>query len=146
MDGTLFHNKVIRVKEKKNLNESFKSNYNSYNNINYLPYLNNKFINSFYTDIKFEEENSSYFNDDSTLSSQEKDQDLFPSKSSNFQKKTFCENIEIIENDDNFSLNSKIQESVNKLYEHEKSNKKIKEISSLILYYTNYNKYCDNFL
>ena len=146
MDGTLFHNKVIRVKEKKNLNESFKSNYNSYNNINYLPYLKNKFINSFYTDIKFEEENSSYFNDDSTLSSQEKDQDLFPSKSSNFQKKTFCENIEIIENDDNFSLNSKIQESVNKLYEHEKSNKKIKEISSLILYYTNYNKYCDNFL
>ena len=146
MDGTLFHNKVIRVKEKKNLNESFKSNYNSYNNINYLPYLNNKFINSFYTDIKFEEENSSYFNDDSTLSSQEKDQDLFPSKSSNFQKKTFCENIEIIENDDNFSLNSKIQESVNKLYEHEKSNKKIKEISSLILYYTNYNKYYDNIL
>ena len=146
MDGTLFHNKVIRVKEKKNLNESFKSNYNSYNNINYLPYLKNKFINSFYTDIKFEEENSSYFNDDSTLSSQEKDQDLFPLKSSNFQKKTFCENIEIIENDDNFSLNSKIQESVNKLYEHEKSNKKIKEISSLILYYTNYNKYCDNFL
>ena len=146
MDGTLFHNKVIRVKEKKNLNESFKSNYNSYNNINYLPYLKNKFINSFYTDIKFEEENSSYFNDDSTLSSQEKDQDLFPSKSSIFQKKTFCENIEIIENDDNFSLNSKIQESVNKLYEHEKSNKKIKEISSLILYYTNYNKYCDNFL
>ena len=96
MDGTLFHNKVIRVKEKKNLNESFKSNYNAYNNINYLPYLNNKFINSFYTDIKFEEENSSYFNDDSTLSSQEKDQDLFPSKSSNFQKKTFCENISII--------------------------------------------------
>ena len=53
----------------------------------------------------------------------------------------------MIENDDNFSLNSKIQESVNKLYEHEKSSKKIKEISSLILYYSNnYNNYYDNML
>ena len=148
MDGTLFHNKVIRVKEKKNLNESFKSNYNSYNNINYLPYLNNKFINSFYTDIKFEEENSSYFNDNSTLSSQEKDQDLFSSNSSNSQKKSFSENIEIIENDDHTTLNSKMIESVNKLYEHERSNKKVNEISNLILYYSsNYNKYNnDNYM
>ena len=148
MDGTLFHNKVIRVKEKTNSDETSKNNYNDYNNINYLPYLNNKFINSFYTDIKLEEENSSsYFNDESTFSSQEKDQDLFSSNSSNSYKKTFCENIEMIENDDNFSLNSKIQESVNKLYEHEIKNKKIKEISSLILYYsTNYNKYYDNIL
>jgi len=115
MDGTLFHNKVIRVKEKTNSDETSKNNYNDYNNINYLPYLNNKFINSFYTDIKLEEENSSsYFNDESTFSSQEKDQDLFSSNSSNSYKKTFCENIEMIENDDNFSLNSKIQESVNK--------------------------------
>ena len=148
MDGTLFHNKVIRVKEKTNSDETSKNNYNDYNNINYLTYLNNKFINSFYTDIKLEEENSSsYFNDESTFSSQEKDQDLFSSNSSNSYKKTFCENIEMIENDDNFSLNSKIQESVNKLYEHEIKNKKIKEISSLILYYsTNYNKYYDNIL
>ena len=51
----------------------------------------------------------------------------------------------MIENDENFSLNSKIQESVNKLYEHEKNNKKIKEISRLLLYYsTSYNKYYDN--
>jgi len=142
MDGTLFHNKVIRVKEKKNSDENLKIKYNAYNNVNYLSHLNNKFISSFYTDINLEEENSSYFNDDSTFSSQEKDQDLFSSNSSNFQKKTFCENIEMIENDNFFSLNLKIQESVNKLYEHEKNNKKINEISSLILYYSaNYNKY-----
>jgi RNA recognition motif-containing protein len=146
MDGTLFHNKIIRVKEKKNSDENLKGKYNPYNNINNFPYLNNKFICSFNTDIKLHEENSSYFNDDSTFSSQEKDQHLSSLNSSNFQKKTFCENIEMIENDDNFSLNSKIQESVNKLYEHEKKNKKIKEISSLILYYTNYNKYYDNIL
>ena len=145
MDGTLFHNKIIKVKEKKNSDESIKRKYNFANNINYFPYLNNKFISSFYTDIKLEKENSSYFNDDSTFSSQEKDQDLPSSNESNFQKKTFCKNIEMIENDDNFSLNSKIQESINKLYEHEKNNKKIKEISRLLLYYsTSYNKYYDN--
>ena len=140
MDGTLFHNKVIRVKEKKNSDDNLKGKYNAYNNINNFPYLNNIFISLFNTDIILEEENSSYFNDDSSFSSQEKDQDLPSLNSSNFQKKTFCENIEMIENDDNFSLNSKIQESVNKLYEHAKNNKKIKEISSLILYYsTSYN-------
>ena len=145
MDGTLFHNKIIKVKEKKNSDESIKRKYNFANNINYFPYLNNKFISSFYTNIKLEEENSSYFNDDSTFSSQEKNQDLPSSDESNFQKKSFCKNIEMIENDDNFSLNSKIQESVNKLYEHEKNNKKIKEISRLLLYYsTSYNKYYDN--
>jgi RNA recognition motif-containing protein len=145
MDGTLFHNKIIKVKEKKNSDESIKRKYNFANNINYFPYLNNKLISSFYTDIKLEEENSLYFNDDSTFPSQEKDQDLPSSNESNFQKKTFCKNIEMIENDDNFSLNSKIQESVNKLYEHEKNNKKIKEISRLLLYYsTSYNKYYDN--
>ena len=145
MDGTLFHNKIIKVKQKKNSDESIKRKYNFANNINYFPYLNNKLISSFYTDIKLEEENSLYFNDDSTFPSQEKDQDLPSSNESNFQKKTFCKNIEMIENDDNFSLNSKIQESVNKLYEHEKNNKKIKEISRLLLYYsTSYNKYYDN--
>ena len=145
MDGTLFHNKIIKVKEKKNSDESIKRKYNFANNINYFPYLNNKFISSFYTNIKLEEENSSYFNDDSTFSSQEKNQDLPSSNESNFQKKSFCKNIEMIENDENFSLNSKIQESVNKLYEHEKNNKKIKEISRLLLYYsTSYNKYYDN--
>ena len=145
MDGTLFHNKIIKVKEKKNSDESIKRKYNFANNINYFPYLNIKFISSFYTNIKLEEENSSYFNDDSTFSSQEKNQDLPSSNESNFQKKSFCKNIEMIENDENFSLNSKIQESVNKLYEHEKNNKKIKEISRLLLYYsTSYNKYYDN--
>lgn len=71
------------------MNESFKSNYNAYNNINYLPYLNNKFINSFYKDMSLEDENSSNFNDDSTFSGQEKDQDLFSSNSSNSQKDLF---------------------------------------------------------
>lgn len=147
MDGSLFHNKVIRVKEKKNHDESTKNIFNVYNNINFLPYLNNKFINSFYTDMKIEEENSSNFNDDSTFSGQEKDQDLFSSNSSSSQKKSFSENIEIIENDDHISLNSKAIESVNKLYEHERSNKKVNEISNLILYYSsNYNKYNDNFM
>ena len=145
MDGTLFHNKVIRVKEKKSPDESAKNNFNVYNNINFLPYLNNKFINSFYTDMKLEEENSSNFNDDSTFSGQEKDQDLFSSHSSNSQKRSFSENIEIIENDDHIALNSKAIDSVNKLYEHERSNKKVNEISNLILYYSsNYNKYNNN--
>jgi RNA recognition motif-containing protein len=148
MDGALFHNKVIRVKEKKSPDECTKNNFNLYNKLNFLPYLNNKFINSFYTDMNLEEENSSNFNDDSTFSGQEKDQDLFSSNSSNSQKKSFSENIEIIENDDHTTLNSKMIESVNKLYEHERSNKKISEISNLILYYSsNYNKYNnDNYM
>jgi len=147
MDGTLFHNKVIRVKEKKNSDESLKGKCNVYNNINFFPYLNIKFVSPFYSDIKLEEGNSSNFNDESTFSSQEKDYDLPSSNSRNFQIKNFCENIEMIENDDNFSLNSKIQESVNKLYEREKNNKKIEEISSPILYYsTKFNNYYDNML
>ena len=137
MDGTLFHNKIIKVKEKKFFDESLKSNYNTYNNINNLYYLHNKSLFSFITDIKLDEENSS----NSTFSNHEKDQDLFFSNS--FYKKNFLENIEMIESDDDFSLNSKIEESVNKLYEHEKKNKKIKEISLLILYYSSsHNKRC----
>jgi len=113
MNGSFFHNKKITVKEKTHVDIK------NYRNKNQK--------------LK-REKNLSPFSDESTFSSQ-KDQELFSSKSNNSQTNTFVENIELIEKDEASILNSKIQESINKLYNHEKLNKQIGEISSIILYY-----------
>ena len=138
MDGKLFHNKIMRVKEKTTVDE--KPN-NIFNRINYLPYIynrynnyNNNFFNSFYQS-KFEDENSFIYNEETTLSSQEKDQDSSSSYSSDWSRKTFSENIELLESDDHYALKEKMQESVDKMFEYYKINKKNNEISKAILYY-----------
>ena len=140
MDGQLFHNKIMRVKEKTIVDE--KPN-NMFNNINYLPYIynmynnyNNKFFNSYLQNSKFEDENSFIYNEESTFSSQENTQDLSSSNSSDFSsRKTFSENLELLESDDLFALNIKAQESVDKMFEYYKNNKKTNEMSKAILYY-----------
>ena len=137
MDGKIFNNKIIKVKEKKISDEKLNKNI-----INYLPYLYNKYnnykkkcFNSFYQNSKLEEENSFINNEETTLSSQEKDHDLSSSNSSDSNRKTFSENIELLESNDQFALNVKIQESVDKMFEYYKNNKKNNEMSKAILYY-----------
>jgi nucleolysin TIA-1/TIAR len=118
MNGTLFHNKIIKVKEK--------------------TYVDNKNDIKLYQNLKMEKENLLNFNNNSLFLSQQKDQNLLSTKSSNSQKNNIAKNIEIIERDEPLILNSKIQESINKLYQLEKNNKKMDEISSIILYYKSY--------
>ena len=139
MDGKIFHNKIIKVKEKTIVDE--KPNI-VFNNINFLPYIynkynnfNNQFFNSFYQNPKFEDENSFIYNEETTLSSHENANDLSSSCSSDWSRKTFSENIELLESDDHFTLNIKMQESVDKMFEYYKKNKKNNEISKAILYY-----------
>jgi len=177
MDGFIFHNKSIKVKErkKKNINGEEKkintknnnkkfsckindlninlinndtnldnNNYSQYFNINnccnYNYYNSNSFnmnqinqinniklnnISSFYSNVRREEE-SSFTDNESTFSSQEKAQDLSLSNSnsnSNFinqQKRIFINNLEILESDDQTELHKNIQESIDKMFEHYK--------------------------
>ena len=113
-----------------------------FNSINYLPYiyniynnLSNKFSNSFIQNPKFEDENSYIYNEETTLSSQEKDHDFSSSSSSDWSRKTFSENLDLLESDDYFALNVKMQESVDKMFEYYKKNKKNNEIYKEILYF-----------
>ena len=173
MDGFIFHNKAIKVKERKkkninveeintknnhknsnckindlninlinnntklnNNNQNFNinniCNYNYYNsshfNMNPINQIKNKKLNnisSFYSNHRREEE-SSFTDNESTFSSQEKVQDLSLSNSnsnSNFinqQKRIFINNLEILERDDEKELLKNIQESVDKMFEHYK--------------------------
>ena len=107
----------------------YKVNNNYYNNEKDL-YINQFNINnmaSFYHKIGGEEE---YFptDNESTFSSQEKEDLLSSSNSnsisSNNQKRKFSDSIELLESDDQKALNKKIQESVNKMFEHYKYNNK----------------------
>ena len=175
MDGFIFHNRAIKVKERKKKNINFEEkiiktknnnknsnckindlNINLINNYTYLD-NNNQFskinniynysfynsscinmdqinqinnvklnnISSFYSNIRKEEE-SSYTDNESTFSSQEKAQDLSlynSNSSSNFinqQKKIFINNLEILERDNQTELLKIIQESVDKMFEHYK--------------------------
>ena len=176
MDGYIFHNQAMRVKERNKKNEEEKNNnqikniiyrnnirinlndnnndskinlnkrknniknnkdlnmneYNNYykinnnnyyiNNINNLKQsqinLNN--ITSFYRKRRIEEDVSQ----ETTFSSQEKvkDQDLSSSNSNSsiHKSRKFSDNIELLESNDQNGLNKKIQESVDKMFEHYK--------------------------
>ena len=124
---------LFKKKNNKNnqliLNNNSNNYYYKLNNNNY--YINNnntKSINgnhininnisSFYPKRKYEENLSQ----ESTFSSQEKDQDLSSSNSysSIHQKRKFSDNIDLLESNDEKTLNKKIQESVDKLFEHYK--------------------------
>ena len=198
MDGFIFHNIAIKVKERKKKNEEknevknvviknnklinktnnmnkdsktniFKKknkinqlNINETNN-NYFYKINNNYnfnnqknpnssefslnnISAFYPKRRREEESSQ----ESTFSSQEKEQDLSSSNSNSsiYIKRKFSDNIDLLESDDQKGLNKKIQESVDKLFEHYKYYNKNSEskyiyifnlfiilVSKIIVYY-----------
>ena len=114
-------NNQLNIKENNN-NYYYKLNTNNYyiNNIKNFNgnHININNISSFYPKRKNEENLSQ----ESTFSSQEKDQDLSSSNSySNIhQKRKFSDNLELLEGNDEKTLNKKIQESVDKLFEHYK--------------------------
>ena len=168
MDGANFNNNKIKVKERKkknNENEQIKKNinvntnkknknnnflYNKINNNNYyhnnlnIHYINLYYIKYFYHKKIKEENNNKLENDDTTISSQDKEQDLSSSNSNIYKKRKFSDNIEILESDDNKILYEKAQESVNKTYEYYKLNNRFYEISDIILYYTSNNNQINN--
>ena len=122
----IFNNNNINIGNNSNF-YYYKVNNNNPNNnskdfnINQIN-LNN--IKSFYPKKKGEEETSRTDNE-STFSSQEKDPELLSSSNSNsnssvYQKRIFSDNIELLESDDQKILNEKIQESVDKMFEHYK--------------------------
>jgi len=179
MDGCIFHNNALKVKERKKKNEEkkgeeknnnknkninikkpgFKNNKNLNNNDSYIykrkninknnldlnnnyyykinnnnnnyyldKYNNSRNINmnhinlneikSFYPKKRGNEESFRTENEDSTFSSQEKEQDLSSSNSSIHKNRKFSDNIELLESNDQLALNKKIQESVDKMFEH----------------------------
>jgi hypothetical protein len=170
MDGFVFHNNAIKVKErkKKAVNSKEKKNdskgnakkdkgkandflennnnfyyykinnnnnlYNCYNTSNFNMHQNNQINNIKLNDLysfhnrKRREEESSLIDNESTFSSQEKAQDLSLSNSNsnsnsnslNPQKRKFSNDLELLESDDQTELNKKIQESVDKMFEHYK--------------------------
>ena len=137
MDGTKLYNKVIKVKEKTDLDKNIDNdNYNNINNINYLQNINNTYLQFFYQQRKREEKNNHIDKDETTSSSQEIAQDLSSFNPIDFQKtNTFKENIDLLKKDDLDLLYRNIKKSVNKMVEHYKSLNKNKKISRMILYY-----------
>ena len=92
MHGSLFHNKNINLKERRNTYEQMN---NKYNNINILPYINN-YINVFYQwQMKKEEESSTMDNDETTSTSQEKEKDL-SCLCFNDRNNTFSDNFNLL--------------------------------------------------
>jgi RNA recognition motif-containing protein len=180
MDGFIFHNNALRVKERKKKNEEknedknvIKNNYkhnklfninndskiNQYKkmnknqiniketNKNYFYKINNNYsfynqnnfntnqlnlnaITSFYPKRKAEED----FSQESTYSSLGGEQDLSSSNSSSSKKRKFSDNIELLESDDQKTLNKKIQESVDKMFEHYKYYNKTSESKSIYIF------------
>ena len=156
MDGFVFHNNPIKVKERKKKNEDNKYNIedknnnkkkidinNNKNNKNYInnyKVKNNNFYNStnfnmnenikniisFYPKRKGKENCSLTDNEETTFSSLEKDQDVSSSNSNSnssaHKNRKFSDNIELLERDNQKVLNQKIQESVDKMFEHYKYN------------------------
>lgn len=136
------NNKKINLYKRKNINKNneelclnenninnYYSNLNNYkyyndNSTNFnMNQINIKNIASFYPKRKWEEDISHIDNEESTFSSLEKDQDLLSSSNSNssyHKNRKFSDNIELLEKDDPKILNKKIQESVDKMFEHYK--------------------------
>ena len=152
MDGAVLCNNIIRVKERikknneiehikkmNNLNNNkifyHKINYKNQNINNYnLQTINLNEIKSFYPKKINDGENSKFENDDTTFSSQEKEQDLSSLNSSYSGKRRFSDNIELLKNSDKL-LYKKAQESINKTYEYYKLNNRTYDISNMLLYY-----------
>ena len=134
MNGIVLDNKIIKVSEKNNNNNNnyYYKNNESSNKFNYINIFNFS---------KFNDENSSFDNEDTNFSIQEKEQDLSLSISSNINSynshnQTFLDNLELLKSDDNIKLNKIIQEQVNKLAIYYKNkNKNKNEISKILFYY-----------
>lgn len=143
-----------------NLNNVYKFNKLNMNNMNNMPKnvyknsinqnqnINNNNNNLYNNNIK--EANTGYFykynnkinpllfqQDELNNEDNEEDEDLSSSNSStsNSEKRKFSDNLDLILNDDHYALNKKIQESVDKMFEHYKYSSKNNEEFNMIIYY-----------
>ena len=140
MDGTKLYNKVIKVKEKTDMDKKIDNDkYNNINNINYFPNINNNniYLQFFAQQRKNEEKNYRTNKDETTSSRQKIDQDLSSFNQKDFQKTyTFKENIDLIKKDDLDALYRNIKKSVDKMVEHYQNLNKYNQISRIALYYS----------
>lgn len=169
MNGAKFHNNIIKVKQRKKKSNEFeqikinfhKINHFCLNNINRSnnPIFNQKInnnlniqsfnlndIKSFYPKRKNTIDTLKNDNDETTFSSQEKNEDLSLSNSKALEKRKFLDNIEILENNDNEILYKKVQENLNKIISYYKLNNRTHEIPNTILYYYSNNNQSYDYL
>ena len=152
--NNLNNTKINLYKKKKNNkkdNKEFNKNENYINNFYYKNNNDNYYINnskhfnmnqininnivSFYPKRKGEEDNYRTDNEETTFSSLEKDQDVLSSSNSNssvHKNRKFSDNIELLESNNQKVLNQKIQESVDKMFEHYKYNNRNSESKSFL--------------
>lgn len=125
MDGYIIKGKPIKIRErKKKINEEKNNTYN-YNKLNNLYNQNNNNNNMYiYNNKKIEELDNDLFYKYNKINykKEEEYEDLSSSNSSgsNSEKRKFSDNLDLIVNDDHNVLNKKIQESVDKMFEHYK--------------------------
>ena len=123
-----------------------KNNYNQgINNIKAINMSNNEIINGSNNDYFYKYNNKinpllfskEQLNNSNNNNNFEENEDLSSSisSSSNSEKRKFSSNLDLIVNDDHNALNKKIQESVNKMFEHYKYQSKNNEEFNMIVYY-----------
>ena len=122
-----------------------KNNYNhGINNINVRNMSNNEIINELNNDYFYKYNNKinpllfskeQLNNNNSNNFEENEDLSSSISSSSNSEKRKFSANLDLIVNDDHNALNKKIQESVNKMFEHYKYQSKNNEEFNMIVYY-----------
>ena len=121
-----------------------KNNYNQgINNIKAINMSNNEIINGSNNDHFYKYNNKinpllfSKEELNNNTNNYEENEDLSSSisSSSNSEKRKFSANLDLIVNDDHNALNKKIQESVNKMFEHYKYQSKNNEEFNMIVYY-----------
>ena len=134
-------------------NQFINFDFNQFNNNQYSP--KNSFNkpnnnNNLFNNNNLKQSNSGYFykynnkinpllfhQDELNNYDNEEDEDLSSSNSStsNSEKRKFSDNLDLILNDDHNALNKKIQESVDKMFEHYKYSSKNNEEFNMIIYY-----------
>ena len=153
MDGYIIKGKPIIVRERikkkseernKNINNKYNKldlNMNSNSDIVYKQYKNNDLngINMYKeskSDFFYQYSNNNNMN--SLLKQKDEDDDDLSSSNSstsNSEKRKFSDNLDMIVNDDHIVLSKKIQESVDKMFEHYKFITKNSDVLKMIIYY-----------
>ena len=136
-------NNIKKVYRKKN------NNYNQdINSINKINVSNNEIINESNNDYFYkynnkinpilyskEEINNNNNKNKNNINNVSENDDLSSSSSTNSEKRKFSDNLDLLVNDDHKALNKKIQESVNKMFDHYKYLQKNNEEFNMIVYY-----------
>ena len=122
------NNNIYNITKNQNISEI--------NNSIFVRNNNNSYMNPFFS-----------INNEINKFNSEDEEDLSSSNSSssNIEKRKFSDNLDLIVKDDHNVLNRKIQESVDKLFEHYKYIAKNSEILKMIVYYGSNNcSFSDN--